>query len=159
MSSWGKNLHPYCCYFVGRPPLSAHMLNGDDMPQKPYDYEHRHGVYPISWEDFHGICKGLVKAIAVFQPEIILPIGRGGYYPGTIIAHLLQTEIYPVRVSRRVNDIVKYATPQWRVKPPKLVNGRRVLIVDEICGSGETIGIVKQEAEKLGASAVKSAVL
>ena len=76
------------------------------------------GVRPITWEDFHGICKALAVAASTLQPEIILPIGRGGYYPGTLLAHLLQTEIYPVRLSRRVNDIVEYESPQWIVEPP-----------------------------------------
>jgi hypothetical protein len=83
------------------------------MPQKPYDYTTRKGIHPISWEDFHGICKALAQAVSLFQPEIILPIGRGGYYPGTLIAHMLQVEVYPVRLSRRINDIVKYPSPLW----------------------------------------------
>ena len=52
--------------------------------------------------DFHGLCKGLVQAIAPFDPELIL----AGYYPGTLISHMLQAEIYPVRLSRRVHDVV-----------------------------------------------------
>jgi uncharacterized protein len=129
------------------------------MSRKPYDYSTRKGIHPISWEDFHGICKALALAVARFSPEVILPIGRGGYYPGTLLAHLLQIEIYPVRVSRRINDIVKYAVPQWIIAPPAEVAQCRVLIVDEICGSGETLLMVKEQALELGASLVKSAVL
>jgi len=40
-----------------------------------------------------------------------------------------------------------------------LVKNRRVLVVDEISSSGETISMVKQKVEALGAQAVKSAVL
>lgn len=65
------------------------------MSQNSYDYATRSGLYPISWEDFHGICKALAVAVSRFQPDAILPIGRGGYYPGTLLAHLLQIEIYP----------------------------------------------------------------
>ena len=129
------------------------------MSQNPYDYSTRKGVQPISWEDFHGICKALAASVSSFQPEIILPIGRGGYYPGTLLAHLLQIEVYPVRVSRRVNDIVKYDSPQWIVEPPAEIAGRRALIVDEMCGSGETILMVKEKAAALGASSIRSAVL
>ncbi len=129
------------------------------MSKNSYDYSTRKGIHPVSWEDFHGICKALAKAVSRFQPEMVLPIGRGGYYPGTLIAHLLQIEPYPVRVSRRVNDVVKYKNPQWLVEPPPLLKGRRVLIVDEICGSGETISMVKEKAESMGATEVKSAVL
>lgn len=129
------------------------------MSQTSYDYYNRMGIHPISWEDFHGICKALAVAISSFEPEIILPIGRGGYYPGTLLAHMLQVEVFPVRVSRRVNDIVKYDEPQWIIAPPAEVAGHRILIVDEICDSGGTIRVVKEKALSMGASQVKSAVL
>jgi hypoxanthine phosphoribosyltransferase len=129
------------------------------MTETPYDYENRAGIRPISWRDFHGLCKGLAVAVSRFQPEIILPIGRAGYYPGTLLAHLLQVELYPVRLSRRVEDIVTYQSPQWFVEPPTTVAGRRVLIVDEICSTGETITLVKSKVEAMDAAGVKSAVL
>jgi hypoxanthine phosphoribosyltransferase len=129
------------------------------MSSNPYDYENRVGMLRISWKDFHGLCKGLVVAISSFQPEIILPIGRGGYYPGTLIAHLLQVELFPIRLSRRVDDIVTYQSPKWIVMPPRTVKNRRVLIVDEICSTGETISIVKEKVTAMGAQAIRSAVL
>ena len=129
------------------------------MSQASYDYSTRTGIHPISWEDFHGICKALALSVSHFQPEVIVPIGRGGYYPGTLLAHLLQVEIYPVRVSRRINDIVKFKEPQWIVTPPAEIARRRVVVVDEICDSGETVLMVKEKCLALGASMVKSAVL
>lgn len=132
---------------------------GFKMSQNSYDYATRKGVHPISWEDFHGICKALALSVSHFQPEVVLPIGRGGYYPGTLLAHLLQIEIYPVRISRRINDIVKYNEPQWIIPPPAEIAHRRILVVDEICDSGETIHMVKEKCLTMGASLVKSAVL
>lgn len=129
------------------------------MSNNPYDYENRKDVQPISWEDFHSLCKGLAKAIFPFHPELILAVGRGGFYPGTLIAHILQTELYPIRISRRVNDHVIYKTPQWLVEPPVVVKDRRVVIVDEICDSGETLLTVKERVEGMGAKAVRSGVL
>lgn len=125
----------------------------------PYDYSTRQGIYPISWEDFHGLCKALAQAAAVFDPAIILGVGRGGYYPATLIAHLLQAEIYPVRLSRRVNDVVTHERPQWMVHPPETVRGQRVLVVDEISSTGETLEMVKADALRLGAADVRCAVL
>ena len=129
------------------------------MSQNSYDYSTRKGVHPISWEDFHGLCKALALSVSHFQPEVILPIGRGGFYPGTLIAHLLQIEIHPVRVSRRINDVVKYEEPQWILAPPAEIVHQRVLVVDEICDSGETLLMLKEKCLALGASLVKSAVL
>jgi hypoxanthine phosphoribosyltransferase len=129
------------------------------MSENSYDYSTRKGIQPISWEDFHGICKALALSLSHFQPEVIVPIGRGGYYPGALLAHLLQVEIYPVRVSRRINDIVRYKEPQWIIPPPAEIAHRRAIVVDEICDSGETILMVKDKCLELGASIVKSAVL
>ena len=129
------------------------------MLQNSYDYSTRRGIHTISWEDFHGICKALALSVSHFNPEAIVPIGRGGYYPGTLLAHLLQAEIYPVRVSRRINDIVRYKEPRWIIAPPAEIVHRRVLVVDEICDSGETLLMVKDRCLELGASVVKSAVL
>jgi hypoxanthine phosphoribosyltransferase len=126
---------------------------------RPYDYSTRRGVLPISWEDFHGLCEALALAVAPYAPEIILPVGRGGYYPGALLSHILQVEVYPVRLSRRVNDIVQYESPQWLQEPPAIVSGRRVLIVDEISSSGQTLRMVREKALALGASEVRTAVL
>ncbi len=129
------------------------------MSHSPYDYATRQSILPISWDDFHALCKGLARTVAPFRPDVILAVARGGLYPGAPLAHLLQTEIYPIRLSRRVHDVVRYETPQWLVRPPDLVRGQRVLVVDEIASTGETLGIVRQEVEQLGAAAVRTAVL
>jgi hypoxanthine phosphoribosyltransferase len=129
------------------------------VPNQPYDYTTRRGIHPISWADFHGICKALARAASRCGPHIVLAVGRGGYYPGTLIAHLLQAELYPVRLSRRVHDVVEYARPRWLVEPPDRVEGCRVLIVDEICDSGGTLEMVAQKVASLGAKEVRSAVL
>ncbi|MBN1429946.1 MAG: hypothetical protein JXB07_16370 [Anaerolineae bacterium] len=129
------------------------------MATDPYDYDARQGIRPISWMDFHGLCKGLVQAVASWQPEIILAVSRAGYYPGTLMAHILRIEVYPVRLSRRVRDVVAYRQPQWSIRPPEAIKGKRVLVVDEISSTGETLQMVKAEAEKTGAGEVRTAVL
>jgi hypoxanthine phosphoribosyltransferase len=129
------------------------------MSNNPYDYENRQGTLPIAWNDFHGICRALAKAVSAYQPDLILPIGRGGFYPGTLLSHLLRIEIYPIRLSRRVGDVVLYEQPQWIVRPPQQVKEQRVLVVDEISSTGETLQMVKAELLWMGAKEVRSAVM
>jgi uncharacterized protein len=130
------------------------------MSTYPYDYSERRGILPVSWNDVHGLCKALAKAVAPYAPESILAVGRGGFYPGTLLSHMLQVEVYPVRLSRRVNDIVTYEHPRWIVRPTQdAVADKRVLVVDEISSSGETLRTVTTEAESMGASEVRCAVL
>jgi uncharacterized protein len=124
-----------------------------------YSYEHRKGVLPLSWEDYFSLCKGLALAISAYEPEIILGIARGGLYAATLLSHMLLVEFYAVRITRRLKDQVVYDAPVWLVKPPEVVRDQRVLIVDENCGAGITLGMVKEEADKLGAKEIRSAVL
>jgi hypoxanthine phosphoribosyltransferase len=129
------------------------------MSEGSYDYSKRRGVRPIAWEDFHGLCRALATAVLVFDPHIILAVGRGGYYPGTLLAHILQVDIYPVLLTRRVHDVPTYATPRWILNVPAEVKNRRVLVVDEISSTGETLSVVKQRCVELGVLTVRTAVL
>lgn len=129
------------------------------MSDAAYDYSTRAGIRPISWNDFHGLVKALVVAVAPWRPEMVLPVGRGGYYPGALLAHMLQLEVYPVRLSRRVDDVVVRESPLWLVEPPAAVAGRRVLVVDEMCSTGETIRLVRERALALGAAGARTATL
>jgi hypoxanthine phosphoribosyltransferase len=52
-----------------------------------------------------------------------------------------------------------HESPRWLVEPPGLVQGRRVLVVDEISSSGETLRMVKEKAAALGAAEARGAVL
>jgi hypoxanthine phosphoribosyltransferase len=125
----------------------------------PYDYTRRDGVRAISWNDFHGICKALALVVSAFDPEAIVAVARGGLYPGTLLSHLLRRELHPVRLTRRVDDVVVHETPVWIVEPSTLLKGKRVLVVDEIVSTGETIAIVAGRVRDLGAAEVRTAVM
>lgn len=127
-------------------------------PQNHYDYENRQGILPISWNDFHGLCRAIALKAFSFQPELILAVGRGGYYAGTLLSHVLHADLYPVRLSRRLKDVIMYSSPRWIVEPPATVNALRVLIVDEISSRGETLQIVKDKVQALGVAEVRCAV-
>ena len=55
--------------------------------------------------------------------------------------------------------MINYNIPRWLVEPPPLIKDRRILIVDEISDSGETITLVKEKAASLGAAEIRSAVM
>ncbi len=116
-------------------------------------------VMPISWDIFHGLCKGLALALAPYDPEVILGVARGGLYPGTLLAHMLQKEFFPIRLTRRVNDLKLLEHPVWLIKPPVSIHKLRVLVVDEFSGTGETLSMAREEVLKLGASQARCAVL
>ncbi len=125
-----------------------------------YDnYETRQGVQPISWEDYHAICRGLALALTPFDPQVILGIARGGLYAGTLISHLLRKDFYAIYLTRRHLDQKVSELPMWLVRPPEIVRDQRVLVVDEISSSGNTLRMAKQELKRMGAKDVRCAVM
>lgn len=126
---------------------------------QPYDYSQRSGVEPVSWERFEQLVRILAEQIERFEPQIILGIARGGLFPATMLSFILRREFYPIRLTRRLNDTVVREKPTWLVRPPDKVEGRRVLLMDEIADSGDTLALAREEVLRLGASEVRTATL
>lgn len=126
---------------------------------KSYDYARREGILLVSWEDYASLAARLTEEVAARRPDLILGIARAGLFPATSLAVALRRELYPVRVTRRVNDEVVHDHPVWRVPVPDVVAGRRVVVVDEIADTGETLRVVAEDVRRLGAAAVVTVAL
>ena len=123
-------------------------------------YDHHHtGVTEITWARFGELCKQLALAVAAYDPEIIVGIAKGGVLPAAVLASLLRREFYPIRLSRRHDESIVRQQPILLAPMPAAVGGRRVMVVDEIAVTGETLRLATQEALRLGAAAVKTATL
>ncbi len=121
---------------------------------RSYDYANRKGVDEISWERFGELSRALTEQLADKKIDIVIGIARAGLFPSTAVACTLRRELYPVRVTRRVNDVVQYESPIWRVDVPSTVAGQRVGVIDEIADTGETLAIVAARALERGARQV-----
>ncbi len=126
---------------------------------KSYNYAHRQGVRSISWEDFARLSAGLAEQLDQVGVEVIIGIARAGLIPATTVACNLRREMYPVRLTRRVNDEVRYASPVWKVPVSPEVAGKVVAVVDEIADTGETLALVAESARAQGAARVVTATL
>jgi len=126
---------------------------------RSYQYDQRKGVEEVSWERFAALTARLCEALAEFKPDLILGIARAGLFPATTISLALRREFYPVRVTRRVDDEVRFESPVWRLDVPAVVRGQRVAVVDEIADTGETLGLVATRASERGAQRVITAAL
>ena len=122
---------------------------------------HKHkGRYEITWEKFGTLNKELaLKIYKEFQPDCVVGISKGGLPLATVLASIFRVDIYPVRLSYREMDKETYSSPKWLVPPTRKVKGERVLLVDDISVSQETLGIAKDELLKIGAKEVKTVTL
>lgn len=121
---------------------------------KSYDYAHRQGIEEITWERFGELSRALTEKLAGNQVDMVIGIARAGLFPGTAVACALRRELNPVRVTRRVNDVVQYKSPIWRVDVPATVAGQKVAVVDEIADTGETLALVAARTLERGARQV-----
>ncbi len=126
---------------------------------KSYDYAHRFGVRSLSWDDFALLARHLAELIEPFQPQLLLGIARAGLFPATFVACSLRRELFPIRLTRRLNDEVIYDQPVWKVPVPQDVSGKIIAVVDEIADSGQTLALAAESARSLGAIQVITASL
>ena len=126
---------------------------------KSYDYSHRFGVRQITWDDFSSLARILAELLEPFQPQVILGIARAGLFPATAVACSLRRELFPIRLTRRLNDVVVYQQPVWKVPVPHEVSGMVVAVSDEIADTGDTLAMVADSTRALGAEQVVTASL
>jgi hypoxanthine phosphoribosyltransferase len=124
-----------------------------------YDYTRRKGVRELNWENCSDLAVHLAEALQPLGIEAVVGIARAGLIPATTIALGLQCEMFPIRLSRRVNDEVKYDSPVWWIRVPADVAGLRVAVVDEVADSGETLELARQAVIDAGAINVVTACL
>jgi len=110
---------------------------------------------PVDWGLFGELCRALaLKVYHAYDPDLVLGIARAGVIPGAVVASILQRDFASMAISRSDSG----ARPVVIAGPPKLVTGRRVLIVDETCDSGETMRLALSAVRDLKPAAVKTAV-
>lgn len=94
----------------------------------------------LSWEMFGELCRALALKVARdFDPEIVVGIARAGVIPGAVVASILRRDFYSMKISRKEGSEVVRERPEVLSAAPAQVAGKRVLIVDEISTSGETL--------------------
>jgi hypoxanthine phosphoribosyltransferase len=129
------------------------------MRPKSYNYTQRKGVRPLSWDWFAAACDSLVESLAFEPIDAVIGIARGGLFPATVVASSLRCEMFPIRVSRRVGDLIVYNDPIWRVDLPEELNGKTIAVVDDIADTGATLTVVSQRASEMGVKQAIRAVL
>lgn len=117
-------------------------------------------VYRMSWAEVEAICRGIAaEADRGFGPEAVVGIAKGGLVPAAIVASLLRVDVYSCVVSRRLRGEIVSDRPRMLVSVGDRVAGQRVLLVDEMVLTGETMRMVFAECSKRKARAVKTACL
>lgn len=117
-------------------------------------------AYKMSWDEVDRVCREIaLEAERHFGPEVVVGIAKGGLIPAAIIASLLRIEVLPCVVSRRHKGEIVSDRPRVLATVVDKVAGRRVLLVDEMVLTGETMRIASIECARKKARVVKTASL
>jgi len=95
----------------------------------------------LNWEFFGELCRVLAVKVATagYRPDLVIGIAKAGVIPGAVVASILQCEFYSLKISRDLAGSRVRARPRILSAAPAEARDKRVLIVDEICTSGETL--------------------
>lgn len=116
------------------------------------------GVLELSWELFGELCRVLaIRVVREYDPEVIVGIAAAGVIPGAVISAMLQREFYAIKITRRESDDGVRQRPEVLSAAPPQLAGRRVLLVDEVCDSGETMRLALAAVRDVGPSEVRTA--
>ena len=88
--------------------------------------------------DVNVLCREII--LDKFDPQVIVGLSRGGLVPGVMMSHWFNKPFKPVQAALR--DFV-----EWEDYLPRKTD-EKVLIVDDICDSGETFEKISEYIHK-----------
>lgn len=116
------------------------------------------GVLELTWEVFGELCRALALNVARdYEPELVIGIAKAGVIPGAVIASILRCDFYSITISRRSGAELVRDEPRVLSSAPPQAAGKRVLIVDEICTTGETLRMAKAAVRAVRAREIRTA--
>jgi len=104
------------------------------LSSEPKDY------LDVPWDMFGELCRALALRVARdYHPDLVVGIARAGVIPAAVVASILRVDFYSMKISRKEGDEQVRERPAILSAAPPQAAGKRVLLVDEIATSGETL--------------------
>ncbi|HWM42936.1 MAG TPA: hypoxanthine-guanine phosphoribosyltransferase [Burkholderiales bacterium] len=99
------------------------------------------------------------KQLSNKYPLVLAVMGGAVVFAGQILPLLRFPLDFDYVHASRYGAMTRGSRLEWRVKPPALVRGRIVLVLDDILDHGETMSAIRNGLLELGAESVHCAVL
>jgi hypothetical protein len=108
------------------------------------------------WEKVYEMLKGLSEKVVerCLDPDIVVGISMGGIIPAVVIADSIGVNVETLRVRFYEGVDDRGENPQIVQDIPVDINGKRVLLVDDVVDSGRTIRLVREHLHRKGAKEV-----
>lgn len=116
----------------------------------------------VSWEDLETWCKELKRQLAKahWRPDIIVGLARGGWAPARVLSdYLILKELYSVKTEHWGVTASKDGTARLVQGLNVDVNGKKVLVLDDITDTGESMRLALEHIRSLNPGEVRTATL
>jgi hypoxanthine phosphoribosyltransferase len=116
----------------------------------------------VTWNEFYDLAKSLSRLIksSGWRPDLVVAIGRGGYVPARVVCDFL---VFDLLTSMKVEHwgigAQKKSEASVRFPLATEISGQKVLIVDDITDTGDTLTTAVGYVESLGPKETRTAVL
>ncbi|AKU89677.1 phosphoribosyltransferase [Vulgatibacter incomptus] len=140
---------------LDRPRASS---NGPARTARDRSQGGQHGLRELDWPAIATSGRAIASKVKrVWDPEIVVGVAKGGVFAGQEISSALGLPFFPVRVHRRSRD--SGTGVEAAATMPGELRGHRVLVVDDIAGTGVTLEAAREAALEAGAVEVRTATL
>src|SRR5213596_3060293 len=115
-------------------------------------------VLELTWDVFGEFCRALAVKVAQsgYAPDLVVGIAKAGVIPGAVIASMLGCDFYSMKISRDTGASRMRSRPKIIQSAPRDAAGNSVLIVDELCTSGDTLRMASNSLRQVGPTEIRT---
>lgn len=115
-------------------------------------------VLNVSYDKISSILNSQQTLQKAYNPELVIGISRGGIVPATMVASTLSLPLLLISVTRSVEEITWLSAPSNEILETLKERKIRILLVDDMISSGETVRKSKKFLENLGFKVIVNVV-
>ena len=116
-----------------------------------------------NWEYIYGLCRDVADEVRrdEFEPEVVVALARGGWFAGRCLCDFLGLDdLTSLKMEHYVGTAQKTGEPTVRYPMPEgSVEGKAVLVIDDIADTGGSISRAEAYVEQRDAGEVRTATL
>jgi hypoxanthine phosphoribosyltransferase len=115
-----------------------------------------------SWDKIYTLLLNLADAIrkSEFEPDVIVGVSRGGWLPARIMSDLLENPNLANVAAKFYVGVAETKGEPAIMQPVSVpVKNKKVLVVDDIADTGESLKLVNSHLKKQGASDINIATI
>lgn len=115
-----------------------------------------------TWESIYHLLLSLASRVRKtnFKPDLLVGVSRGGWIPSRIMSDLLENPRIATVGAEFYTGVAETKGPPIITQPVSVsVSGTRVLVVDDIADTGESLNLVCSHLEELGTNEIRTATI